>query len=506
MEMLQRTRYQNRLWIETFSGAFGCDDDLPMDPWLLGFLLGDGALGGSSLRFSTASEDILQRIEATIGPELSINAAGGYDHRIVQSGGANRVGVQGVQTDPLVAALRELDLWNCQAHTKFIPARYLQGSRHARQRLMAGLLDADGWVEKWGSIRIGSASERMAEGIVHLARSLGGTASHRAKATRYTDQGASHTGPTTWVCNIQHPDPAELVDLPSKRDRLVAGRQRQRGLNLVDIEPTRITETQCIAVTHPSRLYITDDFIVTHNTAFALNIAENLSLNAGQPVAVFSLEMSKQQLAQRLMSSRAGVDGQRMRRNMLNEDEFQRLQQVVTEARDAPMFIDDTPGMTVLEMRAKSRRLAARHDIKAIFIDYLQLMSSPGAESRQQEVSQISRGVKALARELNIPVVTLSQLNRNPEGRADNKPLLSDLRESGSIEQDSDVVMMLHREEYYHKDEAWALENPEKVGLAEVIIAKQRNGPTGIANLHFNSLTTRFAPRAGRSAQEHAAI
>ncbi len=241
-------------------------------------------------------------------------------------------------------------------------------------------------------------------------------------------------------------------------------------------------------------------------TAYALNIAENIALNAGQPVAFFSLEMSKQQLAQRLMSSRAGVDGQRMRRNMLNEDEFQRLQAVVTESRDAPMFIDDTPGMTVLEMRAKSRRLAARHDIKAIFVDYMQLMSSPGAESRQQEVSQISRGLKALARELNVPVVALSQLNRNPEGRADNKPLLSDLRESGSIEQDSDVVMMLHREEYYHKDEAWALENPEKVGLAEVIIAKQRNGPTGIANLHFNSLTTRFAPRAGRSAQEHAAI
>ncbi len=231
-------------------------------------------------------------------------------------------------------------------------------------------------------------------------------------------------------------------------------------------------------------------------TAFALNIAENIALNAGQPVAVFSLEMSKQQLAQRLMSSRAGVDGQRMRRNMLNEEEFRKLQAIVTEARDAPMFIDDTPGMTVLEMRAKSRRLAARHDIKAIFVDYMQLMSSPGAESRQQEVSQISRGLKALARELAVPVIALSQLNRNPEGRADNKPLLSDLRESGSIEQDADVVMMLHREEYYHKDEAWALENPDKVGLAEIIIAKQRNGPTGIAELHFNSRTTRFENRA----------
>jgi len=231
-------------------------------------------------------------------------------------------------------------------------------------------------------------------------------------------------------------------------------------------------------------------------TAFALNIAENIALNSHQPVAIFSLEMGKQQLAQRLLSSRSGVDAQKMRRNMLSAEEFRRLQEVVSEAYDAPMYIDDTPGLSVLEMRAKARRLASQHDIQAIFIDYMQLMSAPGAESRQQEVSVISRGIKALARELNVPVVALSQLNRNPEGRADNKPLLSDLRESGSIEQDADVVMMLHREEYYHKDAAWAEENPEKVGLSEVIIAKQRNGPTGIVGLHFNSATTRFENRA----------
>jgi len=287
-----------------------------------------------------------------------------------------------------------------------------------------------------------------------------------------------------------------LVDLASKRDRLVAGRQRQRRLNLVDIEPTRITETQCIAVTHPSRLYITDDFIVTHNTAFALNMAENIAMNFQQPVAVFSLEMGKQQLAQRLLSSRSGVDAQKMRRNRLSADEFRRLQEVVDEAYDAPMYIDDTPGLSVLELRAKARRLAQQRSVKAIFVDYMQLMSSPGAESRQQEVSQISRGIKALARELDVPVVTLSQLNRNPEGRADNRPLLSDLRESGSIEQDADVVMMLHREEYYHKDPQWADENPDKVGLAELIIAKQRNGPTGIVPLHFHGDTTRFDNRA----------
>ncbi len=227
-------------------------------------------------------------------------------------------------------------------------------------------------------------------------------------------------------------------------------------------------------------------------TAFALNLAEYIAFDNHNPVAFFSLEMSKQALAQRLMSSRSGVDAQRMRRNMLGADEFRRLQEVVSETYEAPMFIDDTPGLSVLQLRAKARRLYTRHGIRAIFVDYLQLMSSPGAESRQQEVSEISRGIKALARELNLPVICLSQLNRNPEGRADNRPLLSDLRESGSIEQDADVVMMLHREAYYHLNEEWRAENPEKINQAEVILAKQRNGPTGTVKLTFDSKTTRF--------------
>ncbi|MBI1372926.1 MAG: replicative DNA helicase [Phycisphaera sp.] len=239
-------------------------------------------------------------------------------------------------------------------------------------------------------------------------------------------------------------------------------------------------------------------------TAFALNIAEYIAVDNKQPVAMFSLEMSKQQLAERLMSSRSGVDSQRMRRNMLNGDEFRRLQEVADEMTEAPMHIDDTPGLSVLQLRAKSRRLASRFNIKAIVIDYLQLMSYPGAESRQNEVGAISRGVKALARELNVPVVCLAQLNRNPEGRESKRPMLSDLRESGSIEQDADVVMMLHREEYYHKDTDWAHDNPDKVGTAEVVIAKQRNGPTGIVNLQFDGATTRFHNLARGSAADGA--
>lgn len=228
-------------------------------------------------------------------------------------------------------------------------------------------------------------------------------------------------------------------------------------------------------------------------TALALNMAEYVAATNKQPVAIFSLEMSRQQLAQRLLCSRSHVDSHKLRRNMLSSDDFHELAKTVGELSEAPLFIDDTPGLTLLGLRAKARRLAARHDIKAVFVDYLQLMTSPGAESRQQEVSNMSRGIKALSRELNIPVVCLSQLNRSPEGREGHRPRMSDLRESGSIEQDADVVLMLHREDYYHRGE----EDYTETNQAEVIITKQRNGPTGTVKLQFHGATTRFHNLAG---------
>ncbi|MEQ9455390.1 MAG: replicative DNA helicase [Phycisphaeraceae bacterium] len=223
-------------------------------------------------------------------------------------------------------------------------------------------------------------------------------------------------------------------------------------------------------------------------TAFALNMAEHVAATNHQGVAVFSLEMGKQQLAQRLLCSRSGVDSHRLRRNMLSREDFAQLSLTVGELSEAPMFIDDTPGLTLLSLRAKARRLKARHDVQAVVIDYLQLMSASGAASREQEVSALSRGIKALARELEVPVICLSQLNRAAEQREGHRPRMSDLRESGSIEQDADVVMMLHREDYYHRGD----EDYQETNVAEVIIAKQRNGPTGTVRLQFNGATTRF--------------
>lgn len=222
-------------------------------------------------------------------------------------------------------------------------------------------------------------------------------------------------------------------------------------------------------------------------TAFALNIAQNAAIRHSIPVAIFSLEMSKEQLVQRMLCAESNVDSHKLRTGRLEEEDWPRLARAMGPLSEAPIYIDDTPGISSLELRAKARRLKAEKGLGLVIIDYLQLMSGRiGSENRQQEISEISRALKALARELSVPVVALSQLSRAPEMRADHKPILSDLRESGSQEQDSDVVAFLYREDYYNPD-------TDKKNIAEVIIAKQRNGPTGTVELVWLPKFTKFA-------------
>jgi len=228
-------------------------------------------------------------------------------------------------------------------------------------------------------------------------------------------------------------------------------------------------------------------------TALALNIAEYLGVVEKTPVAIFSLEMGQQQLAERFLCGVSQVESQLVRKGMLSTEHYRRLVDACGILSAAPIFVDDTSTLTPLELRAKARRLKSQYDIKCVFVDYLQLMHLGGrVESRQQEITTISRYLKALARELNIPVVVLSQLNRSPEGREGHLPKMSDLRESGSIEQDADVVMLLHREDYYHNGE----KDYEPNNIANLIIAKQRNGPTGTADLTFLDKFTRFGNAA----------
>ncbi|MBI4981745.1 MAG: replicative DNA helicase [Candidatus Omnitrophica bacterium] len=236
----------------------------------------------------------------------------------------------------------------------------------------------------------------------------------------------------------------------------------------------------------PSDLIIVAGRPSMGKSALALGIAEYAGVTEKIPVAIFSLEMSKEQLCQRLLCSHARVDAHKVRTGYLATSDWPRLTAAAGKLSEAPIFIDDTPGISVMELRAKARRLKAQHDVKLIILDYLQLMrGSNNIESRQQEISEISRSLKALARELNVPVIAISQLSRAVESRNDHRPQLSDLRESGAIEQDADVVVLILREEYY-------MPTPDNQGIAEAIIAKQRNGPVGSVKLAFIKEITRF--------------
>ena len=228
-------------------------------------------------------------------------------------------------------------------------------------------------------------------------------------------------------------------------------------------------------------------------STFALNIARKVAVENTQAVAIFSLEMTSENMATNILSAHARIDAQKMRKGEMNNEELSHIGRSLDSLAQAPIFIDDSSVLSVSELRGKCRRLKKRNDIQLVIIDYLQLLSGSAKasqRSREQEVSEISRGIKALAKELDIPIIALSQLSRKAEGRSDNRPVMSDLRESGAIEQDADVIALLHRPDYY---------NPEELpGQAEVIIAKQRNGPTGTVNLAFVKNKLMFEPLSMR--------
>jgi len=266
----------------------------------------------------------------------------------------------------------------------------------------------------------------------------------------------------------------------------------QRGQRITGLETYYSELDEKTSGLQPSDLVILAARPSMGKTSFAMNIAENAAIHGSKVVGVFSLEMSKEALLQRMLCSVARVDAHKFRTGSLWQDDTRKIQQVIEQLAHAPIFVDDTPGISISEMRAKARRLVqSQGKLDLLIVDYLQLMSGGGGrryENRTQEVSAISRGLKGLAKELRVPVIALSQLSRAPEtrGSGDHRPQLSDLRESGSIEQDADLVMFIFREEVYKPDD------PELEGRAEIIIAKQRNGPIGRINLAFIKRSTRF--------------
>ena len=373
---------------------------------------------------------------------------------------------------------------------KHIPALYLRSSRNQRRALLAGLLDSDGTVTPTGSVQFSVTSRRLAEDVHELVVSLGYRCGWSQKPVRgaSAESSVAYTITFTTTDDVFRLERKRVIHRERRPDRTTP-RTRQRFITAV--RPAESVPVRCVQVESTDHMYLASrSMIPTHNSTLALDFARAAAIRHGMTTVLFSLEMGRNEITMRLLSAEARVPLSTMRTGQMNDDDWARLARRMSEVADAPLFIDDSPNMSMMEIRAKCRRLKQRNDLKFVIIDYLQLMSSPKrVENRQQEVSEMSRSLKLLAKELDVPVIALSQLNRGPEQRTDKRPLLSDLRESGSIEQDSDVVILLHREDAYEK------ESP-RAGEADLIVAKHRNGPTATVTVAFQGHYSRFVDMA----------
>ncbi len=369
---------------------------------------------------------------------------------------------------------------------KHIPQAYLRASESQRRALLAGLLDTDGHAMSAGTIQFAVTCRRLALDVRELILSLGYKVALRTKRVN----GRREDSSICYTLTFTTADP--VFKLSRKLARQVsAARETTRRRYIVDVREVPSVPVRCVQVDSADHMYLaSESWIPTHNSTVAMDFLRSVSVRNNLSSVMFSLEMSKVEIVMRLLAAEARVPLHTLRSGQLSDDDWTKLARRMGEISEAPLFIDDTPNMTLMEIRAKARRLKQRHDVKLIVVDYLQLMTGPKrVESRQQEVAELSRGLKLLAKEVDCPVIAVSQLNRGPEQRTDKRPQLSDLRESGSIEQDADVVLLLHREDYYDR------ESP-RAGEADFIVAKHRNGPTDTVTVAAQLHLSRFVDMA----------
>ncbi|MEE2032625.1 replicative DNA helicase [Rhodococcus chondri] len=353
-----------------------------------------------------------------------------------------------------------------------IPDEYLRASEPQRRELLAGLLDAGGCIDDDGTVRFASDSRRLLRGLADLVAGLGYIHAHDAAEVSFaTDD--------------------DVFVLPSKALRHKENRSAiEQVRTVVRVRAIESVPVRCVEVDGDHMYLAGRSMVPTHNSTLGMDFMRSCSIKHGMASVIFSLEMGKTEIVMRLLSAEAKIKLGDMRSGRMTDDDWTRLARRMSEISEAPLFIDDSPNLTMMEIRAKARRLKQKHDIRLIVIDYLQLMSSgKKVESRQQEVSEFSRSLKLLAKELEVPVIAICQLNRGPEQRTDKKPQVSDLRESGSLEQDADMVILLHRPDAFERDDP-------RGGEADLIVGKHRNGPTATITVAHQLHLSRFVDMA----------
>jgi replicative DNA helicase len=477
----------------------GSAAELPIDPYVLGAWLGDGHSAGN--RITCETPEIPMLIE---GRGYTVSAKGNMLYSILLAEPETAV-AHGRCPDCGGAASGAYSCQDCRADhgtftallrkvgvlgDKHVPAAYLRASEEDRRALLAGLMDTDGGVVRGvGSCQFAVTSERLARDVYELVVGLGYRCGRRTKRVA----GRSEASSTCYILNFSTTDDVFRLERkhllhkeqrPSSRARI--GRRYITRVVEVPSVPVR-----CVQVDNPDHLYLAgESMIPTHNSTLALDLCRAASIHNNLSSVFFSLEMTRSEITMRLLSAEARVPLNHIRNGTLTDDDWERLARKMGEVSSAPMFIDDSPNMTMMEIRAKARRLKQRHDLRLVVIDYMQLMTSgKKVESRQLEVSEFSRQIKLLAKELEVPIIALSQLNRGPEQRGDKRPMMSDLRESGSLEQDADMVILLHRDDVYEKEST-------RPGEADLIVAKHRNGPTRDITVAFQGHYSRFVDMA----------
>jgi replicative DNA helicase len=373
---------------------------------------------------------------------------------------------------------------------KHIPKAYLRAPERDRRELLAGLLDTDGTiVRQGGSVQFAVTHPRLAADAYELIVSLGYRCTRRTKRVA----GRSEASSTCHILMFSTTEDVFRLERKAALHKELRPKSTTRigRRYIVEVRPVRSRPVRCVQVDNDDHLYLAGrSMIPTHNSTLALDLCRAASINNNLATCFFSLEMTRSEITMRLLSAEARIPLNHIRNGKMSTEEWDRLARHVAKVSSAPMFIDDSPNMTMMEIRAKARRLKQRHDLKLMVIDYLQLMSSgKKVESRQLEVSEFSRQIKLLAKELEVPIIALSQLNRGPEQRADKRPMMSDLRESGSIEQDADMVILLHRDDVFEKEST-------RPGEADLIVAKHRNGATRDITVAFQGHYSRFVDMA----------
>jgi len=462
---------------------------LPLDPYFLGVWLGDGASGNCRITGQdTEIIDYLHEYAGGLGMQVTTGVVADRcnSYGITRGRQGGSLAQYSVQDE-----LRQLSV----LHNKHIPQRYLINSTENRLRLLAGLIDSDGHLDPVSNgYEITQKNFELAQQIKFLADSLGFRTSLKNKRAAI-----SKIGYESEVYRVRIYGDIERVPVRVVRKKALPWASKvDWRMTGITVEFDKEDDYYGFEI-DGNHLFLLADCTVTHNTAFVVSAMRNAAVDFKKPVAIFSLEMSSLQLVNRLISAEAELDSEKIKKGNLADYEWQQLNSKISALSSAPIFIDDTPALSIRELRAKCRRLKSQHDIQLIIIDYLQLMSgNDGGKggNREQEIASISRALKGIAKELNIPVIALSQLSRSVETRGgDKKPQLSDLRESGSIEQDADMVIFLYRPEYYKITED-EMGNPTQ-GMGEVIIAKHRNGSLETVQLKFIGKFTKFADLDG---------